>query len=450
MLIIIGGDAAGMSAASRYKRRNPDGEMIVLEKTMDVSYSACSMPYNIGDADSLMDSLIVRKAEVFREKQGIDLRTGHEVTGIDREKKIVSGKKHDGSDFSLNYDELLIATGTQAVVPSIPGTDLPGVFTLKTLEDGRKIKDFLAGSTVKNCVIIGMGYIALEMAEALEKRGIGIRMVKKRPDLLPWMIPEQSSVVKDHLEEKGVELVTGQEILVIEESSHAPGGLKVKGNSAELTGEMVLVAMGVIPAAKIAGDAGLKLGPGGSIHVDNFMKTSDPSIWSAGDCADARDIVSGKDTWIPLALTANRGGRIAADNILGDAAEFKGIAGTSVFKVFDLEVARTGLSMEEAEAAGFDPVYADIISKSKAHTFADAERVHAALIGDKKTGRILGAQMVGKEGVARRINAAAVALQAGMTAEEFYACDLAYAPPFSPVWDPILMAAGNLIKKLQK
>ncbi len=450
MLIIIGGDAAGMSAASRYKRRNPDGGMIVLEKTMDVSYSACSMPYNISDPDSIMDSLIVRKAEVFRDKQGIDLRTGHEVTNIDRDKKIVSGRTYNGSDFSLEYDQLLIATGTKAKVPSIPGVNLSGVFTLKTLEDGRKIKDYLAGNKIHDCVIIGMGYIALEMAEALAKRGIGVKMIKKRPDLLPWMIPEQSEVIKKHLLEKGVELVTGQEIRAIEQISDGPPSLRVCGSSTDLEGDLVLIAMGVNPAAEIGEAAGLELGPGGSIHINKFMKTSDPSIWSAGDCADARHIVSGKDTWIPLALTANRGGRIAADNILGDRAEFTGIAGTAVFKVFDLEVARTGLSMKEAAEAGFTPVYTDIISKSKAHTFTDAERVHAALIGDQKTGKILGAQMVGKEGVARRINAAAVALQAGMTAEDFYGCDLAYAPPFSPVWDPLLMAAGNLQKKMDK
>ena len=446
MLIIIGGDAAGMSAASRFKRRNPDGELVVLEKTGDVSYSACSMPYNISNIQSPMDSLIVRKAEVFREQQGIDLRTGHEVTSIDREGKTVSGRRNDGSEFTMTYDQLLIATGTKASVPKIPGTDLSGVFSLKTLQDGRNIKSYIAENEVKTCVIIGMGYIALEMAEALTERGIEIRMIKKRPRLLPWLVKEQSDVVKKYLLDKGVTLVTGQEIRAIE---NGPGQvLTVKGDSEELSGDMVLIAMGVLPASETAADAGLELGPGGSIHIGRDMRTSDPSIWSAGDCADAAHIVSGKSAWIPLALAANRGGRLAADSILGDKVYFKGTAGTAVFKVFDMEIARTGLSTEEAEKAGFDPVYTDIISKSKAHTFADAERIHAAWIADRKTGRLLGAQMTGLEGVARRINAAAVALQAGMTAGEFYDCDLAYAPPFSPVWDPLLMAAGNLLKKL--
>ena len=448
MLIIIGGDAAGMSAASRYKRRHPEGEMIVLEKTQDVSYSACSMPYNIGDADALMDSLIVRKADVFREKQGIDLRTGHEVTAIDRKNKTVSGAKSDGGSFSLHYDHLLIATGTRAIVPDIPGTDLPGVFTLKTLQDGRNIKKFLSEKQVKTAVILGMGYIALEMAEALTARGIRVKMIKKRPALLPWMVPEQSAVIHSYLEEKGVELVTGQEILSIGKTQGNPESITVKGTSRELTGEMVLIALGVSPASTFAQEAGLELGPEHSIHINKQMKTSDPSIWAAGDCANAPHIVTGDKTWIPLALGANRGGRIAADSILGDPVDFKGCAGTAVFRVFEMEIARTGLSMEEAVDAGFEPVYTDIISKSKAHTFSSAERIHAALIADKKSGRLLGAQISGKEGAARRINAAAVALQAGMTVEDFYACDLAYAPPFSPVWDPLLMAAGNLLKKL--
>jgi len=446
MLIIIGGDAAGMSAAGRYKRENPDGELIVLEKTDDVSYSACSMPYNIADPDSVMDSLIVRKAEVFRQQQGIDLRTGHEVTSIDRKNRTVSGQRSDGTSFTLAWDKLLIATGGHAIRPNLPGMDLPGVMVLKTLEDGRRLKAFLAGGTVRSAVIIGMGYIALEMCEALVKRGIRVSMVKKRETFMPWLVPEQSEVILKDLKDRGAEIHTGREILGVEKGTGA--ALAVRCRDLTLEGDLVLVAMGISPASELAEKAGLKLGPEKSIHIDEYMRTSDPDIYAAGDCADALHMVTGRPVWIPLALTANRGGRFAADSILGKDAPFQGTAGTAVFRVFDLEVARTGLTMEEAREAGFDPVYADIISKSKAHTFPDAAKIHAALIGDRTTGRLLGAQMTGTEGVARRINAPAVALMSGMTVERFYQADTAYAPPFSPVWDPLLMAAGNLLKKL--
>jgi NADPH-dependent 2,4-dienoyl-CoA reductase/sulfur reductase-like enzyme len=227
-------------------------------------------------------------------------------------------------------------------------------------------------------------------------------------------------------------------------------GFKVKAGGCSFDADLVLVAVGGSPEAELAESAGLALGASGAVSIDRNMQTSEPDIYSAGDCADCLSIVSGEKIWLPLALTANRGGRIAADNMMGNPQKFNGIAGTAVFKVFDLEVAKTGLNFAEAEAAGLNPVYKTVVAKSKAHIFEGAAPVHASFIADKKTGRILGAQMVGTEGVARRINAAAVALQARMSLADFYECDLAYAPPFSPVWDPLLTAASILMKKVEK
>lgn len=445
--VIIGGDAAGMSASSRLKRREPDSEVVVFEKTEDVSYSACSMPYNIADAGKPVDSLIVRTAEAFRKSQGIDLRTGHRVRKIDSEHKKVFGTDSDGNDFEYAYDKLLIATGARAVVPIISGAGLDGVFILKTLGDSRKIKTYLENNTVKKAVIVGMGYIALEMAEALTSRGIKVTMIKKREQLLPWMLPELSDVVRKELEAKDVELKPGLPLEAIEKSG---GDLQVKAGGQSFDADMVLLSIGVTPEAGLAEDAGINLGVSGAVSIDRNMQTSAPDVYSAGDCADCLSIVTGEKIWLPLALTANRGGRIAADNMLGDSPEFNGIAGTAVFKVFDLEIAKTGLNFAEAEAAGLNPVYKPVVAKSKAHVFEGAEPLHASFIADRKTGRILGAQMVGREGVARRINAAAVALQARMTLADFYECDLAYAPPFSPVWDPLLTAASLLMKKIEK
>ena len=442
--VIIGGDAAGMSAASRIKRTEPDSEVVVFEKTGDVSYSACGMPYNIAVPEKPVDKLIVRSAKAFREDQNIDLRTGHAVAGIDPGAKKVSVELADGGSLEMEYDRLLIATGASAVIPDVPGTDLEGVFVLKALEDARKIKGYLEKKDVKRAVLVGMGYIALEMAEALRERGIEVVMVKKREQLLPWMLPELSEVVKKELTENGVELYPG---LPLEAIRKTDGGLSLEAGGKSFECDMVLLAIGVRPESGIAGAAGLRLGESGAVSIDKNMRTSSPDVFSAGDCADCYSIVSGKKIWLPLALTANRGGRLAADNMMGNPVEFSGIAGTAVFKVFNLEVAKTGLTLSEAEEAGFKPVYKAAMTKSKAHVFDGAAMIKLSFIADSESGKILGAQMVGAEGVARRINAAAVAIQAGMTLEEFYQCDLAYAPPFSPVWDPLLIAASVLMKK---
>lgn len=442
--VIIGGDAAGMSAASRAKRTMPDFEVTVLEKTMDVSYSACGMPYNIAEPDREIEDLVVRYAHVFREKQNINLLTGHCVDHIDPAGKTVGGISVDGKKFEFSYDKLLIATGASPIIPDMPGFDLPGVLGLKSLEDGRKIKQFLKDSSVKKVIIIGMGYIALEMAEALRARNIEVDMVKPRPAFLPWLDEQMAQVVKDEVESNGVTMYSGHKVERIDQSA---GSLSVVCSDLTLKGNMVLVAIGVTPNSDMAGKAGIKLGIQKSIAVDRGLRTSDENIYAAGDCADAFHIVTGQKVWIPLALRANRAGWAVADNICGKDVQLPGIAGTSVFKVFGLEVARTGLSAQEAEKAGFDPVEVTIKTRSRAHAHPGSTTIWLQMTGDKKSGRLLGVQMVGKEGVAHRINAPAVALHGHMTVEQFGQSDLAYAPPFSPVWDPMLTTANQLLKK---
>jgi NADPH-dependent 2,4-dienoyl-CoA reductase/sulfur reductase-like enzyme len=443
--VIIGGDAAGMSAASRAKRNLPDLEVTVLEKTSDVSYSACGMPYNIAEPDREMDDLVVRHAHVFKEKQGIDLRTGHRVERIDRISKTVTGKNQQGEEFKITYEKLLIATGASPIMPELPGFDLPGVVALKSLEDGRTIKDFIHSQDVKKVIIIGMGYIALEMCEALHARNIEVSMVKTRPVFIPWMNQEMASVVKEEVEAHGVTIHAGHEIKHIEKTNNT---LKVICDDLTLEGQMVLVAVGVKPNSELAVDAGLDLGPSNSIAVDRSIRTSDEEIYSAGDCADAFHVVTGQKTWIPLALRANRAGWAVADNLTGKRIELQGVAGTAVFKVFDMQVARTGLSVAEAEKFEFEPVEIMIKARSRAHAHPGTLSIWVEMVGDKKTGKLVGAQLVGKEGAAHRVNALAVALHKKMTVEEFSQCDLAYAPPFSPTWDPMLTAANQLLKKM--
>ncbi len=444
--VIIGGDAAGMSAASRAKRLDPSLQVTVLEQSFDVSYSACGMPYNIADADRSIEDLVVRKAEVFRQKQQIDVRLGHRAEAIDPVRRIVTGSSRQGTTFQLEYDRLLIATGARPIMPKIPGYNLEGVMCLKSLEEGRAIKEFLFQNKVRKTVIIGMGYIAMEMAEALRNRNMEVAMVKPRPALLPWMDPQLSNTIKETLESNQVKLYPGYTIEKIEKTGNF---LRVLcQDELCLEGEMVLMAIGVTPNSRIASNAGLALSVNKSISVDKQLRTSDPQIFAAGDCADAFHIVSGQKVWIPLALRANRAGWAVADNVCGKSTKLHGVAGTAVFKVFDLQVARTGLTREQAREAGFNPVTVTISTRSRAHGHPGANIIKVHMIGDSRTGRLLGAQMVGQEGVAHRINAAAVALHASMSVADFVQTDLAYAPPFGPVWDPLLTAANQLLKKM--
>lgn len=443
--VIIGGDAAGMSAASRAKRRSPGMEVIVIEKTDDVSYSACGLPYNIADPEREIDDLIVRRPDEFRAKQKIDLYNGYEALEIDRNRKQVKGITSKGSEFSFSFDRLLIATGASAVKPDIEGIDSPGVFMLRNLEHGRAIKRHLAQNKVKKAVIIGMGYIALEMCEALYTHGIEVSMIKPGKTFLPWMDPELAGVVLAEVKKHDIRLYPGFKPERITDSG---GILEVQAKDLILSGEIVIAATGVRPNSGLAKKAGLELGPNDAISVNKRLETSDPAIYAAGDCGDAYHVVTGKKVWIPLALRANRAGWAVADNVCGNFVELEGVCGTAVFKVFDLQVARTGLTAREASEAGFTPASVTVQTRSKAHAHPGSTPIYVHMVGDTKTGRLLGVQMVGKEGVAHRINAPACALHAGMTVKQYSQLDLAYAPPFSPVWDPTLVAANQLLKKL--
>ncbi|WP_279615003.1 FAD-dependent oxidoreductase [Desulfatiglans anilini] len=389
---------------------------------------------------------MVREAHVFREKQGIDLRTGHRVERIDPAKRRVAGVRSDGGRFEVDYDKLLLATGASPIVPDLPGFDLPGVMVLKTLDDGRKLKRFLGGQHVERALIVGMGYIALEICETLRTLGIDTAMVKPRPAFLPWAHRKLAERVQREVEENGVRLILGQEVLRIEAEG---GALRAHCTEEVVDVDLVLVAIGVKPCSELAAEAGLELGPGEAIAVDRSMRTSAPDIYAAGDCADAYHVVTGEKTWIPLALRANRAGWAVADHISGQRVSLDGVAGTSVFKVFDMQVARTGLTAREASKAGFDPVEVAIEASSRAHSHPGASALLVQMVGDRASGRLLGAQIVGREGAAHRINGPAVALHQQMTVAAYSQCDLAYAPPFGPTWDPTLVSANQLLKKLE-
>ncbi|MFZ1198661.1 MAG: FAD-dependent oxidoreductase [Desulfobacterales bacterium] len=403
------------------------------------------MPYVIGDPRRGIDELIVRRAEVFREKQGINLFTSHPVDRTDRRAKVIGGTTSEGEAFEASYDKLLIATGACGNLPAIEGIDLPGVVMLRNLADGRRIERLIATKNVRQVVILGMGYIALEMCEALRALDIGVAMVKPGARFLPWLQEEMAARIAKEVADHGVAVHAGHRIERIES---AGGRLRVVCDRLTLEADMVLAATGVTPNSSLAAAAGLELSVWKSIAVDRRLQTSDPDIYAAGDCADAFHIVTGRKTWVPLALRANRSGWAVADTVCGHPVELPGIVGTAVFRVFELEVARTGLDIHEAEREGFAPVEKMIKTRSRAHGHPGSRTIFVNMVGDKNTGRLLGVQMVGREGVAHRINAPAVALHARMSAADFSQTDLSYAPPFGPTWDPCLTAANQLLKEL--
>lgn len=460
--VIIGGDAAGMSAASKIKREQPAAQVIVFERESYISYSACGMPYWIGGVVESDRKLIVLTPERARERRGIDVQVGHTVIGIDPGAKTVTVQRaQDSATLTQPYTKLLIATGASAVKPPLPGLDLPGVFTLRSLTDARHIHQFLDKRQPQRAVIIGGGYIGLEMAEALHARGLTVTVVELLPQVMPNFDPDMVEEVTAHLIEKGVEVHTGVRVKAVEQDSE---NLSVISESASgdqpitpsIPADLVLVSTGVRPNSELAKAAGLRLGATGAIWTNAQMQTSDPHIYAAGDCVEHLHLALGENAWIPLATSANKGGRIAGDNMAGGNARFPGIVGTAVVKVFDYTMAITGLTEQAAKAsgkfgAGGEHVGATVISEpERASYWPGMVEIKVKLVFDKRDGRLLGGQLVGKDGVNKRIDILATALHAHMTVLDVSFLDLSYAPPYSPTWDPVQVAANVAAREVTR
>ncbi len=445
-LVIIGGDAAGMSAASEARRRAPDAEIIVLEATKDVSYGACGLPYKLLDSADVEDLNII-SAEQFRKERQLDVRLGHRVESIEPSSKKVRGVSEKGP-FELDYDKLLIATGAAAVRPPIEGLAGlwgEGAYTLKTLQDGRDLKAALSRGPT-SALVIGGGYIGLEATENLREIGLQVTVVEALPDLAPFLPESMRKRVLAEAKEHGVDVRLGAR--VNKASRSTSGKIVLSTTAGDMEADVVLAAVGVRPNVAFAKEAGLKLGAAGSIAVNDSLQTSAQDVYSAGDCADAKHGVTGKSVWIPLALRANRAGKMAGQNMTGGRGVAPPVMGTAVFKFFGLEIARAGLSEQEAKDAGFDVAVAEILGATRAHYYPGGGKLSVSLVGDRKTGKLLGGTMVGPEAAAHKIDTIATALHAGMTAADVYAMDLAYAPPFGPSWSPVLIAASKLMKAM--
>jgi NADPH-dependent 2,4-dienoyl-CoA reductase/sulfur reductase-like enzyme len=448
-LVVVGGVAAGMSAASRARRLRPDVEIVVLEKGADVSYGACATPYYIGDVIRERDRLIRYDAEFFRRERRIDVRLGAEAIGLDAGRRSVTHRAGLGGETQvIGYDTLVLATGATPVRPPLPGIDLRGVFFLRTLSDADEIRSALEGDGVERVSIIGAGYIGLEMAEAFAARGAAVTVFELLPDVLATYDQDMSELVERELLDRGITLHKGTRVEGFEPGARPDWVGYVLANGQRIPADAVLVSVGVRPATALAESGGIEIGPTGAIKVDARQVTSDPFVLAAGDCCEALHIVTGKPAWVPLGTTANKQGRIAGENAVGGRARFGGIAGTNTTKVFGLEVAQTGLSSAAAEKEGLRVASVRISASSRAHPYPGGSPITVKLIFEPNTGRVLGAQMVGREGVAKRIDSVATALHARMTVADLAAVDMSYAPPFAPVWDPVLIAANQAIKKV--
>lgn len=446
-LIVVGGVAAGLSAASQARRRH-EMEIRVYEKGPDISYSACGLPYFVSGVVPDANTLRVHSPDFFHSERSIDVFTHHEVVEISTSRRRVSALAPGGGNpEEVYYDHLILATGAEPVWPGIPGTGLKGVFHVNDLQSTVALKQHLAATSVSKAVIVGGGYIGLEMAEALKTESRAVVLLERSPRLFEAVDEEIVKVIEPELARNGVEVHTEAPVAAL--AGDAQGIVRrVHSNKTSFETDCVVLAIGVRPRTKLAQDAGVQLGAGGAISVNEYQETSVAAVYAAGDCADTLHLVSGQRVYVPLGTTANKQGRVAGENVAGGRERFPGVVGTAVVKVFGLEVARTGLSSEEALAAGFRVVPATVKAAARAR-YLGGQDIMVKLIGDRASGRLLGAQMVGPEGVAKRIDVLATALHARLTAEQVYQLDLSYAPPFSTVWDPILIAARQLMHALR-
>jgi NADPH-dependent 2,4-dienoyl-CoA reductase/sulfur reductase-like enzyme len=448
-LLIIGGCAAGMSAASKARRTHPDLEVLVYEKTGFVAYGACGLPYYVSGLIKDHQALVVRTPEQFA-RQGIEVHLRHEVSGIDVARRRVRVTDLERAETREEaYDKLVIATGGRSAIPAgLPGFspgELRGVFVLRTVEDGVAVREFVQRERPRRAVIIGAGYIGLEVAESFCVLGLETTVIGRPPQVLKRFDPEMAQFMQEKLEGEGVRLSLGDEAKALEGDSQ--GRVRqVVSSHGTFEADLVLLALGVLPNVALAGAAGVALGETGAIATDAGMRTNLPGVFAAGDCAEAYHRVTGRGAYIPLGTTANKQGRVMGTNVGGGQATFEGIVGTTITKVFDTYAALAGLAEKEARALGYEVESTKIKALSRAHYYPGGSPVHVKLIVERGSGRLLGGQIIGDEGAGLRINVLAGALHSEMTVEQLSQLDLAYMPSMSPVWDPLLVAANVALK----
>ncbi len=446
-VLVIGGVAAGPKAAAKARRCDPEMEIVIYQGEEEISYAGCGLPYFISGVIQKRDELISRTPGKFAQ-DGIRVQKNHLIETIDVQNRTLSGRKTiSGEIFSDHFDRLVIATGAQPIKPKIEGLDLGNVFYLRSIFDADALVEKARSDRVRHVVIAGGGYIGLEMAESLFHLGKQVKIVELASQILTLFDSDFASILRQYLERKGIEIYTSEGI---EALKGVDGKVThVRTSSRELEADMVLMSLGIRPQVELARKAGLRIGETGAIWVNERMETSVEGIYAAGDCAETTHLITGKKVWIPLGSTANKQGRVVGINVCGGNATFPGVMGTTIFKAFDFNVAKTGLSMREAEKEGFSPIQAIVRGYDRAHYYPGGKESVLKVIADQKTGRILGAQAIGEGPSDKFIDILAMALHGKMTPQDLANVDLAYAPPYSPVLSPVIVAANVLTNKLE-
>ena len=446
-LLVIGGVAAGPKVAAKARRCDPDMEIVVYQEEDEISYAGCGLPYYISGVIGERDDLISRTPGKFA-LEGIRILKNRRIENIDVQNHVISGRKvGSGEIFTDRYDRLVIATGAYSIRPKIEGIDLANVFYLRSIFDADALSEKIRSENIHNIVIAGGGYIGLEMAESLVHLKKNVTIVELAPQILTLFDEDFAGILRQYLEKKGVRIFTSEGIQAL--SGKEGKVTHVQTMARKIEADVVLMSLGIRPQVELAKKAGLRMGETGAIWVNDRMETSAEGIYAAGDCVETTHLITGKKVWIPLGSTANKQGRVIGANVCGGTAIFSGVMGTTVFKTFDFNVAKTGLSMREAEEEGLHPVQAIVRGFDRAHYYPGKKESTLKVIADKETGRILGGQAIGEGPSDKFIDILAMALHGEMTCSELASVDLAYAPPFSPVLSPIIVAANVIMNKLE-
>jgi NADPH-dependent 2,4-dienoyl-CoA reductase/sulfur reductase-like enzyme len=442
-LVVIGGDAGGMAAAMQARRRQPYLEIVALEKGAWTSYSACGIPYLVaGDVASIED-LVARSPQEFRDKHRIDVRTQHEALAIDPARRQIEVRDHQRHRmFNLDFDQVHVATGARPTRPELPGIDLDHVKGVQTLDDAKVLLDHARTAHCRSVVVVGGGYIGLEMAEAFVRWGAQVTMLEGSDQLMRTLDADMAQRLLAPMQRMGITVRLSTRVAGFE-----PGRVLIEGASA-IDADLVVLGLGVTPNAELAAGAGAATGVHGALVVDRRQRTNIDGMYAAGDCCQSHHLVSDQPVHVALGTVANKQGRVAGINLGGGYATFSGVVGTAITKVCSLEVARTGLTVVEAERDGFDPVTTSIDATTRAGYMPDAEAMTVRLVAERGTGRLLGGQIIGGAGAAKRIDTVATALHARLRVDEVIDLDLAYGPPFSSPWDPIAVAARALASEI--
>ncbi|CEO28988.1 FAD-dependent oxidoreductase [Paraclostridium sordellii] len=445
-VLVIGGVAAGTKTAAKLKRENRDLDVTLITKGENISYAGCGLPYYVGGVIENKSDLIVNTPKSFSDLTQVEVKTGVEALSIDRDKKIVNAiNLNNNEEVKFNYDKLVIATGADPVKPPIEGIDLEGVYYMRTPNDAIAVREVVETDNIKRAVVVGGGFIGLEVAENLHEMGVKTTLVEAMDHIMPGFDDEVCSYVEDELMENGIMVLTGERLISIEGDNKVK---KVRTDKRAMKADMIVMAVGIRANTNIASDCGLELETNKTIKVNEYMQTNDEDIYAVGDCVTVKNILSGKPTWSPMGSSANKEGRCVAKTISGEKTPFNGVLGTGIVKLLNLNAARTGLTEKDAKDSGYEVESVIVPIDDKAHYYPDSKMIIIKLIADKNSKRVLGAQIFGEGNVDKQIDIVATAITFNAKISDLQNLDLAYAPPFSTAIHPLGHVANVLLNKI--